>query len=94
MKTIHESLQSAQSIAAAISDRIVALLASKLGCGPEFIDDYPRRFETYGLASIDAIDVMCDLEDFLNLELSPTLLNDFPTVADLTAQLASMVRAR
>jgi acyl carrier protein len=94
MNAIHESLLSAQSIDIAIRDRIVAMLAGKLGCGPEFIDDDHRRFETYVLASVDAIDVMCDLEDFLNLELSPTLLNDFPTVADLTAQLASLVRAR
>ena len=97
MKTIQDSgaqaadLPPAQSLDSAIRDRIATLLGDKLGCGPEYVDDH-RRFDTYGLASIDAIDMMGDLEAFLDLELSPTLLDDFPTVAELTAHLATLVR--
>jgi acyl carrier protein len=87
------SLPSAEALDTAIRDRIATLLAGKLGCGVEHVDDH-RRFDTYGLASIDAIDVMGDLEGFLDLELSPTLLNDFPTVAELTAHVGSLARAR
>jgi acyl carrier protein len=44
-----------------------------------------------GLDSLTAITLAADLEDWLGIELEPTLLWDHPTVADLTAYLQSSV---
>ena len=46
-------------------------------------------FERYGLDSSAAIGVTCDIEDWLGCELDPTLLYDYPTVAELAQHLAS-----
>jgi acyl carrier protein len=73
----------------AIRERIVQILANKLGCDVSYINEH-RRFETYGLGSIDALDLMGDLEQWLDLELSPTLAGDYPTVAELSAHVASL----
>ncbi len=45
-------------------------------------------FDSFGLASRDAVSLSGDLEDYLNRRLSPTLLYQYPTIRKLADHLA------
>lgn len=61
---------------------IAAFIEKELGISPEDIEpDVP--FGTYGLSSVSAVKLVGILEDRYGIELSPTLVFEYPTVASL-----------
>lgn len=67
---------------------ITAHLAAKVGCAVDAIDVY-APFANYGLASVDALALVGELEAWLGRSLSPTLLYDYTTINALAAHLAA-----
>ncbi|MBX7220068.1 MAG: SDR family NAD(P)-dependent oxidoreductase [Blastocatellia bacterium] len=61
-------------------------LAARLGCSPDEID-VTQPFASFGLGSLDAVNLAEDLSRHLGRELSPTLIWDYPTIDTLTAFL-------
>ena len=52
-------------------------------------------FDRYGLDSVQAVEITTALGDGLGLsDLSPTLLYDYPTINQLTAHVASIVKVK
>ncbi|MDY6782670.1 MAG: acyl carrier protein [Cyanobacteriota bacterium] len=58
---------------------LVVKLAEQLSVKPETIDT-SESLTRYGLDSIDAVTLVGDLEDWLELELPSTLFWDYPTI--------------
>jgi acyl carrier protein len=65
-------------------------IAVQLGIEPEHIDIF-RPFTEYGLDSIVGVSLAGDLEEWLDLALSPTLLWDYPSIATLARHLADAI---
>ena len=74
-----------------IQEWLIAQLAEHLGLPSEGIDTH-RPITTYGLDSITGISLAGDLEAWLQLQLSPTLLWDYPTIASLAQHLTHEVQ--
>lgn len=78
--------------AAEIQNWIVAYLAELME-----IDSYEIEigipFDRYGLDSSIAVGMTGDLEDWLERELDPTLLYDYPTIEALAQHLAEEISA-
>lgn len=62
-------------------------LTEQLGIGPQDID-IRKPVTEYGLDSITGVSLAGDLEDWLRLQLSPTVLWDYPTIESLALHLA------
>ena len=73
---------------AEIEDWIVAYLANLLETDPEEIE-VTVPFDSYGLDSSAAIAMTGDLEDWLGVEIDPTLFYEYPTVSALVEHLAA-----
>ena len=56
--------------------------------------DVNTKFTRLGLDSAMTVYLLMELEDRLNLELSPETFYDHPTIAELSAHLAEKVAAR
>ncbi len=56
---------------------------------PEDEIDPDATFDSFGLASRDAVSLSGDLEDYLNRRLSPTLLYQYPTINQLANHLGA-----
>lgn len=69
---------------------MVSYLGQLLGVSPEEIDT-TISFDRYGLDSAAAIGITGDLEDWLEVEVDPTALYDYPTIQNLSEHLASTV---
>ncbi|MGL5796529.1 MAG: acyl carrier protein [Waterburya sp.] len=65
---------------------IVNYVAELLEVEPEKID-VTIAFDRYGLDSSAAVGLAGDLEDWLERELDPTLLYDYPTIESLSEHL-------
>ncbi len=72
---------------ATIEDWLVRTLAATLSLESAELD-IQEPLKSYGLASVDAIGLSGDLEDWLGREISPTLVYDYPTVEQLARYLA------
>ncbi len=70
-----------------IEDWVVDYLASLLEISPDELDP-TISFDHYGLDSSAAVGLTGELEDWLNLEIEPTLLYDYPTVVALAEYLS------
>ena len=70
----------------AIQAWLVAQLADVLSLDPKTVD-VTQPLTRYGLDSIDAVTLVADLEDWLDLELPSTLLWDYPTIAKAATYL-------
>ena len=70
-----------------ISDWLVAYMADLLEVEPEDID-VKDTFARYGLDSSAAVMLTGDLEKWLEKEIEPTIMYDYPTIADLAEYLA------
>ena len=81
MQTVHED---------AIQTWLINHLAEQLGLAPQEID-VQKPFTEYGLDSIVGVSLAGDLEEWLGLQLSPTLLWDYPTIAMLARHLTAAV---
>ena len=76
----------AASPVAAIQSWLVNQLADVLSLDPATVD-VTQPLTRYGLDSIDAVTLVADLEDWLDLELPSTLLWDYPTIAKASTYL-------
>jgi acyl carrier protein len=65
---------------------IVNYVAELLEVKPDQIDT-AIAFDRYGLDSSAAVGLAGDLEDWLERELDPTLLYDYPTIESLSEHL-------
>jgi acyl carrier protein len=70
---------------------IISYLAELLEVDPEEIDP-TIPFDRYGLDSSSAVGLTGDLEDWLQHELDPTLLYDYPTIEHLAQYLGSALQ--
>lgn len=77
----------AGEIAAWLAEHIAGLLE----IDPSTIDP-AASFDTYGLASSDAVFLSGDLSEFLGMELSATLAWDYPSINELSTFLAAVLR--
>jgi acyl carrier protein len=74
-----------------IQDRIVSQMAAELNISPQSID-VTEPFNRYGLDSLAAVHLMADLEEWLGIELSPTLPYEYPTAQALAEHLSTLDR--
>jgi len=72
----------------AIQVWLVQQLADVLSLDPASVD-VNQPLTRYGLDSIDAVTLVGDLEDWLDLELPSTLLWDHPTISKAATYLVS-----
>lgn len=70
-----------------IEDWIVAYISRLLEISPDELDP-TIPFDQYGLDSSAAIGLTGELEDWLEVEIEPTLLYDYPTVVTLAEHLS------
>ena len=73
---------------AEIQSWMISYLARMLEVDPEEIDT-ATPFDRYGLDSSAVVGMTGDLEDWLNVELDPTIVYDYPTIETLTQYLAT-----
>ena len=71
-----------------ITNWLVTQLAERLEVEPAAIH-IEKDFVDYGLNSLEAVNLSGELEKFLGLRLSPTLLWDYPNIKTLSAYLAN-----
>jgi len=71
-----------------IQSWLTTRLAAQLGLAPEDID-VRKPFTEYGLDSMVGVFLAGDLEEWLGLQLSPTVLWDYPTAETLAHYLAT-----
>lgn len=71
----------------AIQSWLVTRIAEEFGLDPDAIDPN-AAFDELGIASRDAVTLSGDLEDHLGRKLSPTLLWEYPSIAQLAEHLA------
>ena len=69
---------------------MVGNMASQLNISPYDIDHH-APFVDYGLDSVQAVTIAGEIENALGRSFSPTLLWDYPTIAALSAHLASTI---
>ena len=80
------SSEQATSPVQAIQQWLVSQLADVLSIDPSTIE-VTQPLTRYGLDSIDAVTLVGDLEDWLDLELPSTLLWDYPTIEKASTYL-------
>lgn len=71
----------------AVENWLVNQLAQQLSLDTSKID-VTKPLTRYGLDSIDAVTIVGDLEDWLDLELPSTLFWDYPTIEKSAKYLA------
>lgn len=69
-----------------VQNWLIDQLSEQLSLAPETIN-VNESLTRYGLDSIDAVTMVGDLEDWLDLELPSTLFWDYPTIAQSSAYL-------
>lgn len=67
---------------------LIEQIAAILSLSEDDIDP-AETFDSFGLASRDAVSLSGDLEDYLGRRLSPTLLYQYPTINKLAEHLAA-----
>jgi acyl carrier protein len=71
----------------AIRTWLITNIASVVNMEPASID-VRQTFDNYGLDSLQAVSLSGDLEIWLNREISPTVVWDYPTVEQLARHLS------
>ncbi|NJL21581.1 MAG: acyl carrier protein [Leptolyngbyaceae cyanobacterium SM1_3_5] len=72
---------------------VTSYLANLLEVDPDEVD-ITVPFDRYGLDSLAAVGLTGDLSDWLEREVEPTLLYDYPTVEGLVQYLSSEFNAQ
>ncbi|HEX4603017.1 MAG TPA: acyl carrier protein [Candidatus Angelobacter sp.] len=72
----------------AIRTWLITNIASVVNMDPSTID-VRQTFDNYGLDSLQAVSLSGDLETWLNREISPTVVWDYPTVEQLAQHLSA-----
>lgn len=70
---------------------LVSYVAEMLEIEPSEVD-MALEFNDYGLDSSAAVGITGDLEEWLERELDPTLLYDYPTIESIAQHLASELK--
>ena len=70
-----------------IQNWLIDNLAQRLGIPTSEIDLY-EPFANMGLNSVAAVSLSADLEDWLKIQLSPTIVYDYPNIAELAGYLS------
>ena len=70
-----------------IQNWLVENLAQRLGVPASEID-INEPFASSGLSSVAAVSLSADLEDWLDIKLSPTIVYDYPNIAELAGYLS------
>lgn len=70
-----------------IADWITAFIAERTGV-PDHEIEPDENFGSYGLGSMQAVDLIGSLEDRFGVSLAPALVFQFPTVRELSAAVA------
>jgi acyl carrier protein len=81
------SEQSEQFTSLKIREWLVSYMSDLLEIEPDEVD-VEASFARYGLDSSAAVILTGDLGNWLGKELEPTLLYDYPTIAELAQHLA------
>jgi acyl carrier protein len=68
---------------------LIAEIARRAAVPPESVD-ITASFAAYRLDSLEGVNMAGALEDFLGVELEPTLVWDFPTVEKLSRYLCQL----
>lgn len=76
-----------------IQDWLVSHLAELLNMDSNEID-VRIPFERYGLDSLAAVSLTGDLQQWLECEIDPTLLYDYPTIKALVQHLAEELKVK
>jgi acyl carrier protein len=76
-----------------IEEWILEQLAGQIGVHASQIDRF-EPFAEFGMESIHAMVVVGRLEKWLNLELSPTMIWNYPTIKTLAQRLAQLAAAQ
>ena len=74
-----------------IQNWLIENLAQRLGVHTSEID-INEPFASSGLSSVAAVSLSADLEDWLDIKLSPTIVYDYPNIAELARYLSSSDR--
>jgi acyl carrier protein len=72
---------------------LIARVAIAARCDPAAIDGR-ELLTSYGLSSIAAVSLTAELEDWLDISLSPLLIWDHPTIDSLVEHLAAQLDER
>ncbi|MBU0601485.1 MAG: acyl carrier protein [Gammaproteobacteria bacterium] len=73
-----------------IADWITAFIVERTGV-PEYEVEPDENLGSYGLGSMQAVDLVGSLEDRFGVALAPTLVFQFPTVRELAAVVLQRV---
>src|SRR5258706_8456068 len=84
----HRSSDEREQRARSIQNWLVAKLAALLDTVPSAIDT-SEPFASYGLESVDVVGLSGELEEWLERELPPTLLYDYPNIKSLAQYLST-----
>lgn len=76
-----------------ISSWLIAEVAKKLDLKINEID-VREDLINYGLNSMEAISISAELEKMLGIQLSPTLVWDYPNIEQLSQQLFEEIKAK
>lgn len=76
-----------------ISSWLIAEIAKKLDLKINEID-VGEDLINYGLNSMEAISISAELEKMLGIQLSPTLVWDYPNIEQLSQQLFEEIKAK
>jgi acyl carrier protein len=72
-----------------IRDRLVTEIAEVMSLAADRVDSR-EPFASYGIASVEAVHLVGQLETWLGVTLDPTLLWDHPTIDALAKHLAGV----
>lgn len=75
-----------------IQNWIINYLVQHLELNPARID-ITIPFDRYGIDSAAAIVLVGDLKDWLEIDLEPTLIYDYPSIEELARHLSDSIRA-
>lgn len=76
----------------AIQDWLLAKVSEVVGVEEADID-VRESLATFGLGSVAAVSLTGDLEAWLKIDLSPTLVWEYPTIESLTVHLDELLEA-
>ena len=75
----------------AIVEHCVGFVAHMLGRSAHDIDPN-ARFSRIGLDSANSVQLLVSLEEFVDMDLDPDLIVDYPTIRSLAAHVVGIVR--
>ncbi len=87
-ETVGEKTHFPQHQLSAIETWLVDNIAQRLGVNSSEID-IEETFASLGLDSVQAVRLSAELEDYLQVKLSPTLVYDYPNISSLAAYLGN-----